>query len=157
VPEPEVRVGRKDAVALVEGHVQDVLRPAINDPRAWWEGEIEGTTDQLGGEFSYRYADKHFSRQRVTELTPGEKVTWLVVEGGPTFTEQQDEWPGTTIVFEISPAADRTEVRFTHHGLTPHLECYEACSTAWNHIITDSLFTFAAGADDARRRDQAAD
>jgi len=112
---------------------------AITDPRSWWEGEIEGSTDELGGEFTYRYDDLHFSRQRVTQLVPNTKVAWLVVEGGPAFTEKRDEWPGTTIVFEISEAADQTELRFTHLGLAPRLECFEACAGAWSHYVNDSL------------------
>ena len=127
---------------------QDVYA-AINDPRSWWEGQFEGPTDELGGEFTYRYENLHFSRQRVTELSPGTKVAWLVVEGGPAFTDEQDEWPGTTIVFELAELGSGTEVRFTHLGLVPQLECFDACSSAWGHYVSDSLRTFitAAGPD----------
>jgi uncharacterized protein YndB with AHSA1/START domain len=117
---------------------------AINDPRSWWDGEIDGPTDTLGGEFTYRYGDLHRSRQRVTELRPGARVAWLVLEGGPTFFEAREEWPGTTIVFEIARAGDQTEVRFTHVGLDPDLECFETCSGAWKHFVGDSLRAFIA-------------
>jgi NAD(P)-dependent dehydrogenase (short-subunit alcohol dehydrogenase family) len=51
---------------------------AINDPRGWWGGEITGTTDQIGAEFTYRYGEQHVSVQRVAELVPGERVVWEV-------------------------------------------------------------------------------
>ena len=115
---------------------------AINDPRSWWDGEIDGPTDTLGGEFTYRYEDLHLSRQRVTELSPGRKVAWLILEGGPTFFEKRDEWAGTTIVFEIARAGDETEVRFTHVGLDPDLECFDSCSSAWKHYVGNRLREF---------------
>ncbi len=125
----------------VDKSPEDVFA-AINDPRSWWEGEIEGPTDELGGEFTYRYENLHFSRQRVAELSPGRKVAWLILEGGPAFTDEREEWPGTTIVFEIAESAGETEVRFTHVGLVPQLECFEACSGAWRHYVGDSLHEF---------------
>jgi len=51
---------------------------AINNVRGWWSGEIDGNTDTLAAEWSYRYKDIHYSKQRITELVPGRKVVWPV-------------------------------------------------------------------------------
>ena len=112
---------------------------AINDVRGWWSGEIEGTTDKLGEEFTYRYEDVHYSKQRITELSPGRKVAWHVLDGYLNFTEGKTEWTGTDITFDIAPKGDKTEVRFTHVGLVPEFECFDNCSNAWGFYINGSL------------------
>lgn len=112
---------------------------AINNVRGWWSGDIEGRTDQLGAEFTYRYEDVHYSKQRITELTPGKKVVWLVLDSFLNFTKDKTEWNGTEITFEISKKGDKTELRFTHQGLVPAFECFNDCSTAWGFYINSSL------------------
>ncbi len=112
---------------------------AINDVRGWWSGDIDGTTDRLGAEFTYRYKKLHRSVQRITELVPGERVVWHVADARLEFVDDKTEWRGTDIVFEIAPKGGQTEVRFTHVGLVPRFQCYGDCSGAWGHYIHDSL------------------
>ena len=112
---------------------------AINDVRGWWSGDIEGETDVLGATFSYRYADVHFSQQTISELVPGQRVVWHVDDARLSFTSEPDEWVGTKLRFEILLTAAATEVRFTHAGLTPRMECFAGCSGAWTFYISESL------------------
>ena len=112
---------------------------AITNVRGWWSGDIEGPTDALEGEFTYRYEDLHYSKQKVTELVPGKKVVWLIVDSHLAFVEDKHEWNGSMVVFDIARKGDKTEVRFTHTGLVPAHECYGACSNAWGSYIRGSL------------------
>jgi len=112
---------------------------AINNPRSWWGTEIEGRTDQLGEEWSYRYKAFHYSRQKTVELSPGRKVVWHVVDGELSFVEDKQEWKGTDIIFEISEHDGKTQIEFTHRGLVPTGECYDTCSDAWSGLIKGSL------------------
>ena len=112
---------------------------AINNVRGWWSGEIEGNTDELGDEWTYRYKDIHYSKQRITELIPGKKVVWLVLDSYLNFIEDKTEWNGTKVTFEIARKGDKTEVRFTHVGLAPQDQCFDACSNAWGSYINGSL------------------
>jgi hypothetical protein len=112
---------------------------AINNVRGWWSGGIEGSTDKLGGEFTYRYQDVHYSKQKITELVAGKKVVWLVLDSYLNFTKDKTEWNGTEITFEVSKKGKKTEVRFTHLGLVPEFECFDACSNAWGSYTNGSL------------------
>lgn len=112
---------------------------AINNVRGWWSGNIEGSTDKLSDEFTYRYEDVHYSKQKITEFIPDKKVVWHVLDGYLNFTKDKTEWKGTDITFDISKKGDKTEVRFTHVGLVPESECYDACSNAWGSYINGSL------------------
>jgi hypothetical protein len=114
---------------------------AINNVRGWWSGDpgIEGSTDKLGDEFTYRYEPHHYSKQKITELIPGKKVVWLVLDSQLNFVDDKSEWKGTKITFEIAKKGAKTELRFTHVGLVPDYECYGACSNAWGSYIKGSL------------------
>ena len=112
---------------------------AINNPRGWWSEEIEGTTDKVGSVFKYHYDDVHRCTIKVTELIPGKKVAWLVLDNYFKFTKDKSEWKGTKIVFDISKRGNKTEVHFTHVGLVPSYECYNVCSDAWGSYVRGSL------------------
>jgi hypothetical protein len=112
---------------------------AVLDVGAWWTGQVEGRTDGLGAEFTYRHPPQHYSRQRVVELESDRRVVWRVTDSRLSFISERGEWTGSEIVFDIRPAADGTALRFTHVGLVPDVECFDACSTAWLHYVNGSL------------------
>jgi hypothetical protein len=133
------RPGRSFTTSFTVEQSPQRVFDAILDVRGWWSGDIQGPTDQLGAEFTYRYKDFHRSTQRITELIPGKKVTWLVTDARLNFVKDRTEWNGTQVVFEITRRAGKTLVRFSHLGLVPSFECYGACSGAWSSYVKASL------------------
>lgn len=111
---------------------------AVNNVRGWWSEDIEGKTDRLGAEFIFRYQDVHRSTHKITEFVPGQRVVWHVPEASINFVKDRAEWNGTDIVFDIAKKGNKTELRFTHVGLVPAIECYGDCSGAWSFHL-DSL------------------
>ncbi|MFN8355459.1 MAG: SRPBCC domain-containing protein [Spirosomataceae bacterium] len=126
---------------LVEQSPAEVFT-AINNARAWWQGEFVGNTDTINEEFSYEVSGVHFSKQKVVELIPNSKIVWLVTESNLSFVTQHNEWTNTKLVFDISSENGKTNVHFTHQGLVPAFECYGGCSGAWEALINKSLFSY---------------
>lgn len=123
---------------LVQATPQQVFN-AINNVRAWWSENIDGDTDKLHGEFLYHYQDVHRSKIKITEWVPNEKVVWYVLDNYFKFTKDEQEWKDTKIIFGITEKEGKTELKFTHQGLTPAYECFTICHDAWTHYIQDSL------------------
>jgi hypothetical protein len=123
---------------LVDNSQKEVF-DAVNNVKQWWPGEIAGSSESINDEFSYRYRAFHFSKQRVVEMLPDQKVVWLVTESELSFIENKEEWTGTKIIFEISEEDDKTRLKFTHQGLNSEIECFDACSNGWSQIIQQSL------------------
>jgi hypothetical protein len=122
----------------------DEVFAAITRPQAWWTEMIEGGTTEAGDEFGFDNPGLHRTRIRLTEVVPGAKMVWHVLENHFGFVRDQSEWVGSDIVFELTggsegEAAAETSVRVTHVGLVPELECYEVCSAAWNHHLAQGL------------------
>ena len=114
---------------------------AICQPQKWWSGEVDGQALKLNDEFSYKFKDFHLSKQRVTALVPGQKVVWDVINSVINYVEDKEEWTGTQIMFEIFEKDGQTNLRFSHLGLVPEVECFGSCSNSWTQLIQQSLFS----------------
>jgi len=127
------------STTIVIDQTADQAFAAITNTRGWWTGEFTGTTGELGGEFTYRYKDMHYSVQKVIEAVPGKRLAWLVTDSRLAFVKNKHEWTDTRMTFDIARKGDKTEVRFTHAGLNPSHECYADCSNAWSSLVGDKL------------------
>ena len=112
---------------------------SINNVTKWWTENLEGSSQKLDDEFTVRFGDVHVSTQKLIEVIPGKKVVWLVTNSNLNFIKDKQEWNGTKISFDISEKDGKTNIRFTHLGLVPEIECFNACSNAWGDYITNSL------------------
>ncbi|MBF6159716.1 SRPBCC domain-containing protein [Nocardia cyriacigeorgica] len=126
---------------------------AVTDVRGWWNQNIIGNTAAVGDEFVFtddvEYAGEtaktnkdgiRFSRFRISEVVPGERVVWHVVDSDLSFVADREEWTGTDVVFDITADRTGTTLHFTHEGLSAaDSECFEECSRGWTFYITRSL------------------
>ena len=128
-------------ITILVDQTPDEAFAAVNNIPGWWSEGVEGSTDKLGAEFVYH--DKHLSaRMKITELIPGKKIIWHVLESQMDNFEGWSgwhEWNDTKLIFEITKKDDKTKITFTHFGLVPDFKCYTVCSKSWVFYIKNSL------------------
>ena len=106
----------------------------------WW-GPTEGDAT-VGGTLTTSFGEHGVNTMRVLETGPTRVVWESIARDGITPTRHTQEWLGTTVAFDIVPSGSGTELRFRHAGLTPQLECWDSCVSAWTYFMA-SIQTFA--------------
>jgi hypothetical protein len=135
----EMKAQDYTASFTVNATAPDVFK-SINSVTKWWTEDLEGSSQKLNDEFTVRFGDVHVSKQRLVEIVPDKKVVWLVTDSRLNFIKDKEEWTNTRISFELTGQGNKTQVNFTHFGLTPGVECYDLCEKGWDQYIKGSLF-----------------
>jgi hypothetical protein len=112
---------------------------AISRVNEWWVRDLEGRTEKVNDVFTVHFGETYVTF-KITESIPNEKIAWHVTDCYLPWLKDKTEWTGTTVVFEISPSGDETQVTMTHIGLVPEVECYGGCEAGWNQYFKGSLF-----------------
>ena len=104
----------------------------------WWTHDFTGSADKAGDAFTVRF-DKTFMTFTVESANENE-VKWQCTDANTDAPglDVKDEWIGTSILWQIEPVANGTQVTLTHYGLSPEVECYEICRAGW-HQFTASF------------------
>lgn len=139
-------------VAVTVDQSPEEVFAGITNVRGWWSENIIGDTAALYDEFvfhdDYAHAGEvshgkegiRYARFQLTEVEPGRRVAWHVVDSDLTFVDDNDEWTDTDVTFDITAHGQGTMLRFVHRGLTAAgSECVEECSRGWTFYITTSL------------------
>jgi hypothetical protein len=92
------------ATIEVAKSAQDVFT-AIKKVTKWWNKEdFEGNSSTLNDEFVINHPMLHYSKQKLIEVVPNEKIVWLVTESTLYWLEKdKHEWTDIKMTFEIIP------------------------------------------------------
>lgn len=113
---------------------------AINNVRAWWSEDMEGSQQKPDDIFTVRFGEVYIT-MKITESVPGKKIVWLVTDCNKPWLKNKKEWNGTELIWGISNKDNNTQILFTHKGLVPEVECYGVCSDAWGEYLKQSLWS----------------
>jgi hypothetical protein len=112
---------------------------AINNVRGWWTTSFEGQSEKLNDIFIVRFGETSIT-VKIIELIPYKKIGWHVIDCYKHWLKDKKEWKDTKMLWEISTENNETQIKFTHIGLVPGIECYKGCEGAWNFYLNESLF-----------------
>ena len=110
----------------------------VNSVSKWWTENIEGSSQNPDGIFTVRFGTT-WKTFKIIEFVPDKKVVWQVTDCNMPWNKNKTEWKNTKIVWEVSKKDNKTQIRFTHLGLVPDFECFDACSNAWTDYLQNSL------------------
>jgi hypothetical protein len=107
----------------------------------WWAKNFTGKALNENDTFKVRFGET-FVDFKITEAIPGKKIVWYVTDCHLDWITDKKEWKDTKVVWEISAKNNATQIKMTHVGLTPEVECYNDCEVGWNGHVKGSLVKF---------------
>ena len=110
----------------------------IQNVAAWWTKSFTGQARQAGDAFSVRFGST-FVDFSVANVVPEQQIVWQVASSSLPWLKNPDEWTGTRVVWDLSRTGTTTQIRMTHIGLAPQVECYGQCEAGWDFFVGQSL------------------
>jgi hypothetical protein len=112
----------------------------ISQVQDWWTKDLKGSTQELNDEFTVSFGTT-WKTFRITELTPGAKLVWQVVDCNMPWNKDVKEWANSRIEWAVSAANGGTRITFTHYDLAI-MYCGEVCMNAWSDYIQNNLHSY---------------
>lgn len=116
---------------------------AITEEMSEWWTEMSGRFTKKGDRATASFPDGTTWSFEAVTMQPDRMVELACYHANHvhpvTTDEMRDEWEGTTLQFGLQDSGEGTQIRFRHKGLTPNMNCYELCSTGWDHFFAASL------------------
>jgi hypothetical protein len=114
----------------------------ISNVTGWWGVTLTGNTEKQNDTFQITMGGDSFFDMTVSELIPGKRVVWFIKDCHMPWFNDKKEWANTRLIFDLNEHNGETELKFTHEGLTPAVECYKDCEEGWTHWIRTSLYSY---------------
>jgi len=106
----------------------------------WW-GTNDGNASDIHNIFKIKFSGESYWKFKIIDLVENESVVWKCIESNQdhNIKGMDEEWLNSTIIWNLSKREEGCIVIFQHNGLKPSGVCYDACATAWDFYLVDSL------------------
>ena len=122
-------------LVVIDGPVDTVYR-AITEQSGlagWWT-EQTVAEPTVGSIAEFRFGDRYHDKMRVVALEQNKRVEWECFEG-------DEQWVGTTFVFDLEAGKDQTTLRFSHGNWRAMTDFFAHCNYHWGFYMR-SLKTY---------------
>lgn len=130
-------------IVEISANQEKIFKAITQSIEKWW-GPTDLPVTKIGDEFTTRF-DETFWKFKIIEFQKFDKITWECIDAKHIHSGYENiekEWIGTSVHWSIESLGLTSKIIFTHTGLTPELNCYDACKPAWDMFITKSLKSF---------------
>jgi hypothetical protein len=114
----------------------------ISNIPGWWGISFTGSAEKQNDQFIVKMGGDSFFNFIVEELIPAKRIVWLITDCNMPWYSDKKEWANTMLIFDLTENDGVTDLKFTHEGLTPNVECWKDCEPGWIHWIKTSLFSY---------------
>lgn len=120
----------------VQASAKEIFICLTDRIKEWWTETMEGSSANKADEFTVRFGSSYKTFRVVDKIKP-EIIVWRCTDALIDIPELENkkEWIGTKVVWEILPMKDISELKMTHVGLTPQMDCFDICEKGWNYFL----------------------
>ncbi|WP_142784137.1 SRPBCC family protein [Changchengzhania lutea] len=125
---------------LIKSSQEKAFNAVLSHIPLWW-GKIDNINLQkVGDQFSIFFEENTVWKFEITKISPNKEIRWKCIEAYHIITGLDDietEWLNTELIWKFSESDTKNQIllSFEHKGLSPQLNCYEACNNGWNYFV----------------------
>lgn len=116
-------------LVVIDGPVERVYRALTEQSglARWWTTQTVAQPE-VGSICEFRFGDRYHNRMRIVGLEPNERIEWECLKG-------DEEWVGTSFVFDLEPRDGQTILRFAHGGWRAVTDFFAHCNYHWGFYM----------------------
>ncbi len=94
---------------------------------SWWTNETIAKSE-VGSVVEFRFGNHDHIKMRIMRLEKNRRVEWECLQG-------DDEWVGTSFIFDLESDNNTTKLRFTHGNWRQPTDFLDSCNYHWGYYM----------------------